>query len=531
MSNEHYKILVAGYNCFEYVERCLESIWTQAYRDFDVCVVDDASTDARMEPFISKYCAERGWKYHRREKNGGACIAQWEGIQLLDPQDGDVVVWVDLDDALTGPQSLEILDRYYDDKTLMTYGNYRAMPSSATCPQVTRYPEQCIRTNDYRNIHKWGLRYNHLRTVRWDLLKHLNPEVDFKKDGKWLKLAMDMAIMIPCLEMSGGHFKYIDEILYEYSSDNPISEWRKSPLGTNETHDYLASLPKKRSIWSRELRQSLANSNPEPLSRRALPPLPLIPDGAIEKMPGLHVLIPSYNCGKWIERTVHSVSYRGQHLSTDSVLLIDDASTEEGYADLAKSLCDQYGFRYHRNEENTKCPYNLRLGIEMLDAEPDDIIFLLDGDDYLPPQALSVVMTYYLANPDLWMTYGQYEPKPTNTGQTLAMPYPKEIVENDAYRGFMHCFNHSISFRKHLWDQISDEDLQDDEGNWFERAYDSLIMHPMLELCGPDHYQFIPHTTYYYNAVGDNPDSAKAGDGFDPTEQILTRPKKKRYVR
>lgn len=239
-------------------------------------------------------------------------------------------------------------------------------------------------------------------------------------------------------------------------------------------------------------------------------------------------MIPSYNCARWIERCLESISYNGQYKTPDSVLLIDDASTEEGYGELAERICDKYGFKYHRNEENMKCPYNLRLGIEMINPDPDDIIILLDGDDYMHPDGIATTLRYYLANSDIWMTYGQYEPKPYNTGQTLALPYPKHVVENNAYRGYMHCFNHSISFKKHLWDQIEDADLQNIYGDWFERAYDSIIMHPMLEMCGPDHYQYIPHTIYYYNSIGDDPDSAKA-DGNDPTLQILHRPKKERY--
>lgn len=243
-----YKLIVAGYNCFDYAKRCLDSIQSQTLKNFDVCVVDDASTDERLAPMLESYCAEQGWIFLHRDVNAGALRSQHEGITLLDPEDGDVIVWVDLDDALSSERSLEILDSYYDDDTPMTYGSYQSVPYSETCPPVMRYPEKCEQRNEYRQMRKWGLNYNHLRTVKWDLYKRLDVKKDFMFRGEWMHLASDTAVMIPCLEMSGGKYKVIPEILYNYSSDNPISEWRKAPTGTDDMHAHLMNSPRKKPI-------------------------------------------------------------------------------------------------------------------------------------------------------------------------------------------------------------------------------------------------------------------------------------------
>lgn len=249
MSDRHYKIIVAGYNCEAYAPRCLKSIQEQTYRNFDVCLVDDASTETDLAPFLKAIAEIQGWKFLHREVNAGALRSQHEGITLMDPQDGDVIVWVDMDDAFSSPDSLAILDSYYDDSTPMTYGTYQSVPFSETCPEVARYPEECEKRNDYRHLSKWGIRYNHLRTVRWELYKNLDVEKDFMFQGDWMHLASDTAVMIPCLEMSGGKYKLIPDVLYNYSSDNPISEWRKAPKGTDKMHAHLQSLPKKNPVW------------------------------------------------------------------------------------------------------------------------------------------------------------------------------------------------------------------------------------------------------------------------------------------
>lgn len=246
--SRHYKIIVAGYNCEEYAPRCLQSIVTQTYRNFDVCLVDDASTQPDLAPFLKSIADIQGWKFLHRDVNAGALRSQHEGITLMDPQDGDVIVWVDMDDAFASHKSLEILDSHYEDDTPMTYGSYMSVPYSETCPQPNRYPVECEKNSDYRRMTKWGIQYNHLRTVRWELYKNLIPEIDFMFRGDWMHLASDAAVMIPCLEMSGGKYKFIEETLYAYSSDNPISEWRKAPRGTDEMHAHLMSIPKKRPV-------------------------------------------------------------------------------------------------------------------------------------------------------------------------------------------------------------------------------------------------------------------------------------------
>lgn len=245
----HYKIIVAGFNCYRMIQNCVDSIASQTYTNYEVCLVDDASTDEDQPALVEKLANENEWKSLFRDENAGALRSQHEGITLMDPQDGDVIVWVDMDDAFSSQRSLEILDSYYKPETPMSYGSYQSVPYSETCPEVARYPQECEKANAYRKLNKWGIRYNHLRTVRWELYKNIDVETDFKFNGSWMHLASDAAVMVPCLEMSGGKYQFIPEVLYSYTSDNPISEWRKAPQGTDKMHAYLQSLPKKEPIF------------------------------------------------------------------------------------------------------------------------------------------------------------------------------------------------------------------------------------------------------------------------------------------
>lgn len=245
-------------------------------------------------------------------------------------------------------------------------------------------------------------------------------------------------------------------------------------------------------------------------------------------MTEVHVLIPSFNCTRWIERCLRSV--HSQDVQPAQVLVIDDASTDPAYAPLAEGLCDELGWGYHRNPKNRKCPYNLRFGIDLLSPGPEDVIFLLDGDDFLPQRALSRIIDVY-TDPEVWLTYGNYQPHPRNTGQTLAYAYPSEVIRARSFRTASACFNHPLTFRKFLWDEITDEDLQTSDGRWFTGGYDMVIMSPMLEMSAPGHYRFLDETLYCYNAVNPLSDATINVRLVEESREMMRRPKKPRLVR
>ena len=44
-----FSVLVPHYNHFEYFKKCYESICAQTYRDFEIILVDDCSTDGSFK--------------------------------------------------------------------------------------------------------------------------------------------------------------------------------------------------------------------------------------------------------------------------------------------------------------------------------------------------------------------------------------------------------------------------------------------------------------------------------------------------
>jgi hypothetical protein len=59
--------------------------------------------------------------------------------------------------------------------------------------------------------------------------------------------------------------------------------------------------------------------------------------------------------------------------------------------------------------------------------------------------------------------------------------------------------SHIRTWRAFLWRAIKEEDLRDENGNYWQWAGDLCFMYPMLEMAGDEHYKFIDTTMYIYN--------------------------------
>ena len=89
-------IIVPAYNIAPYIERCLDSIIAQTYKNIEIIVVNDGSTDGTAD-IINKYATfdERIIPVHK--SNGGVSSARFTGIEIAK---GDYIGFVDGDDYI-----------------------------------------------------------------------------------------------------------------------------------------------------------------------------------------------------------------------------------------------------------------------------------------------------------------------------------------------------------------------------------------------------------------------------------------------
>lgn len=234
----NFKVIVTAYNCPTKIEACLRSIADQDHTSFDVCVVDDASEDPTQAQVIRDFTKEFGWCAILNQKRKGAMFNHVMAIKSVCKDPDDVIVFVDGDDKLAHNGVLSHLDSVYssDEEIDLTYGSYEPVPASRTCPAAQEYPKSVIERRSYRSA---AFLFNHLRTLKYRLFQQMDEEVDFKNaNGEWLMTSTDSAMMIPGLELARKH-AFIPEILYHYTSNNPISDWRVDPRLVDMDHRHI----------------------------------------------------------------------------------------------------------------------------------------------------------------------------------------------------------------------------------------------------------------------------------------------------
>ena len=84
-------IIIPVYNCEKYLERCLDSVFSQTYDNYEVICIDDGSSDNSAE-IIKKYNAS-----YIYQDNAGQAAARNKGIELAK---GEWLCFVDGDDAI-----------------------------------------------------------------------------------------------------------------------------------------------------------------------------------------------------------------------------------------------------------------------------------------------------------------------------------------------------------------------------------------------------------------------------------------------
>lgn len=208
-------VIVPVYNVKKYLLECLTSIDAQTYKDIEVIVVDDGSTDGSGE-IADSFCeGKKHFKvYHK--KNGGLMSAWIYGIEK---SKGDYIGFVDSDDYIKPSMyqiMLEAACTFHADIVMCGrcgLNKKGIFDGHAELPQ-SYYSEQEM---EYIHNHVFpSLRGGNVSSARWN--KIFKREI-FMQNMKYCKdksrFCEDRYIVPACL-LSAKTFVYIDKPLYVY---------------------------------------------------------------------------------------------------------------------------------------------------------------------------------------------------------------------------------------------------------------------------------------------------------------------------
>lgn len=102
-------IVITCYNYGKFIEKCLDSVLAQTFKEYEVVIVNDGSTDDSEEKIL-RYTGKENFRYIRQE-NSGQAVAKNTGIRNAH---GEFVAFLDADD-LWEPNKLEQQVPFFDD--------------------------------------------------------------------------------------------------------------------------------------------------------------------------------------------------------------------------------------------------------------------------------------------------------------------------------------------------------------------------------------------------------------------------------
>lgn len=220
-------ILIPSYNNASYVEKNLKSCLSQNYANYRIIYINDMSTDNTLDEVQKIIEEDNGYRVELINNKRRKLALQniYDTVSNL-VSDDEIVVLVDGDDSLAGPDVLSYLNKtYLSNDILMTYGQFEIHTSQGSyqgsCLDV---PKTIIQRNTYRRVKSTLFNFSHVRTFYAWLFKKINRNHLLDPHGQFFRSAWDLAIMYPMLEMANGRFKFINKVLYHYNAENPISD-------------------------------------------------------------------------------------------------------------------------------------------------------------------------------------------------------------------------------------------------------------------------------------------------------------------
>ena len=237
------------------------------------------------------------------------------------------------------------------------------------------------------------------------------------------------------------------------------------------------------------------------------------------------VISPFYNADEFIERCINSVA--AQIYNNYEHILIDDCSTETSntalntIANLPENI--RHKFKLIKNSTNQGAVYNHINTIR--DLNDDDIVILLDGDDWLT-NSPDIFQYYNHIHENNDFTYGSCWSVVDNI-PLVSQPYPSQVKANKSYRE--HMFNwyapytHLRTLKAKLIKYEDNSAFMDKDGNWFKAGGDLATFYQAIENCDSDRIYCSADVVYQYNDAHPHNDYKVNGEEQTKTARSIIR--------
>jgi len=212
MSNAKVQIIIPVFNAEKYIKKCLDSIKSQTFEDWQAIIIDDASTD-KSSDIINEYISEDNrYLYIKQNKNSGVSTSRNAALAQLS---SEYVAFLDADDYWE-PDMLEAMiakaEEYSCDVVQCRFiydfpGNRTVLPKGAFDKDIL------LTKNKLKSVYikmMTGINMNHvcMKLIRTSLIN------DARFDTS-LRTAEDLKFCIELFKNVKSYY-FINQAFYHY---------------------------------------------------------------------------------------------------------------------------------------------------------------------------------------------------------------------------------------------------------------------------------------------------------------------------
>lgn len=232
-TNPKISIIIPVYNSEKFLNKCLDSIVNQTFKDFEVIIIDDGSTDSSIK-IIEKFCSENNNFYFQRQSHSGQGTARNLGIQKAR---GDFLSFIDSDDFIHKNflQTLYLTAKN-NNADIVCCGTKLYYPQYNLC---LPFPSKKLKPGVYESKAAFRkiIEDIEINSFPWDKIFKRSLFIDHK--CKFKNMYFEDMVLIPQLFFYANRIAVIPNAMYNYS------QHRESTLGSmnkKKINDFIDSL-------------------------------------------------------------------------------------------------------------------------------------------------------------------------------------------------------------------------------------------------------------------------------------------------
>ena len=377
-------VIMPVYNGSNYMREAIDSALNQTYKNVEVVVINDGSTDGGKTDTIAKSYGDK-IKYFVKE-NGGVSSALNFGIKYIQDNYKDAYFcWLSHDDKYT-PEKIEKEVKALEghNKTTVVFSNFSLFDDKGTIFAAT-HSEERIKEDQFKGIYPVlkGMVNGDTILVHQDV---------FNKCGYFDEVNTNAADYRMWLKV----FAEFDHVFLK----EPLSLYRihdqqdtvKSPTYNEESDNFWLTAideidDKKAKSWGVTLFKLYADlyiqMKNAGFNKAAEKAYDLAKKRFTKDQPSVSVLMPSYNSEKYLESSVNSLL--NSDLGDFELIIIDDNSSDNTVK-VAESLAEKdFRIKVIKNPRNEGVAVSLNTGLDKMRGK---YITRLDSDDTMLPSRL-----------------------------------------------------------------------------------------------------------------------------------------------